>query len=526
MIREGAWGVLGKLLRVAPFVAAVALLSSSCGSTKREFDESAAGSVAGSSSESGADTGGRAGAGATAGTGARAGNAGTGGNGGDAGAADAGAGPGGCEPGEREDCWDASLGAQPPAAQLKGDCHLGSRVCGLDRTWGSCAGSVAPQAADTCDAGNDASCNGTPNEGCTCVAGSKRPCGKTVGKCKAGEQACENAAWGTCVGEVKPAAADTCEAGDDSTCDGIANSGCTCIDGKKRPCGTTLGNCTQGEETCAGGAWGACVGGIQKQAADTCVDGDDADCDGVPNEGCTCKAAQVQACGKCGTRVCAQNGTYNACSGEGECAAGTIETRTQNCGNCGTQAQQRTCSPTCGWGTWTNSGVCTGQGECAPNEIKNLTPSLCSYCGEQARRQTCSTSCQFGAVTNVGSCVQKSCPGLPGDERTGYVKCNQSQTLVCGPTAPCCNKYGGNECTATACTGIDDFRSECDGPEDCTGGKRCYAYYGVAGYVVGVCDTQAFDRPVYCHNSGDCPTGTGSCWTVDINDPVYGTCKI
>ena len=79
-----------------------------------------------------------------------------------------------------------------------------------------------------------------------------------MGPCKAGSQSCSLAAnkasssWGACSGSVGPAAADTCAAGNDNNCNGTANEGCTCTNGAAKTC-----ECG-GPVTCANGSWPAC----------------------------------------------------------------------------------------------------------------------------------------------------------------------------------------------------------------------------------------------------------------------------
>jgi signal transduction histidine kinase len=48
--------------------------------------------------------------------------------------------------------------------------------------------------------------------------------------------------------------------GDDATCNGQANEGCTCINDQTRGCGTGGTGCAYGTETCSGGNWGSCPG--------------------------------------------------------------------------------------------------------------------------------------------------------------------------------------------------------------------------------------------------------------------------
>lgn len=64
----------------------------------------------------------------------------------------------------------------------------------------------------------------------------------------------------------------------------VAGSDCvlitTCTDGETRSCGSDVGTCEEGIETCAGGVWGGvCVGEITP-VAEICNDGKDNNCDG------------------------------------------------------------------------------------------------------------------------------------------------------------------------------------------------------------------------------------------------------
>ncbi len=181
-------------------------------------------------------------------------------------------------------------------ATTPGICKSGTRTCILSAdktstTWGTtCVGQVLPAAADTCVSGNDDTCNGIPNQGCTCINGATDTCGNKLaakGTCAGGTTTCAAGQWGAC--SIQPKTADTCVSGNDDNCNGTPNNGCTCINGATDTCGNKLaakGTCASGTTTCAAGQWGACS--IQPKTADTCDLGNDDTCDGAPNTGCIC----------------------------------------------------------------------------------------------------------------------------------------------------------------------------------------------------------------------------------------------
>src|SRR6185437_11770444 len=233
-------------------------------------------------------------------------------------------------------CTSASAPRSCSAAGALGNCAKGTQSCTTAGTWGAC--SVQPAAMDSCSVqGDDANCNGIVNEGCTCVTGQTQPCGPTaVGICKPGTATCANGVWGSCVGAVMPGARD-CTSALDNNCDGVADNAidsvCQCAAGKTQACGAHPGldghgPCTAGTQSCvvatnkATSSWGTCTGSVGPASADTCVQGNDNNCNGTPNDGCACiNNVTTRACGYCnnGKQTCTDGttngGTYGPCSG-------------------------------------------------------------------------------------------------------------------------------------------------------------------------------------------------------------------
>lgn len=85
-------------------------------------------------------------------------------------------------------------------------------------------------------------------------------------------------------GEVHPGATEICD-GQDNDCNGIPDEGCECEEGETRPCGDwpEEGVCEPGTQTCEDGHWGECIGGVRPSGEE--CNGLDDDCDGRVDDG-------------------------------------------------------------------------------------------------------------------------------------------------------------------------------------------------------------------------------------------------
>ncbi len=152
---------------------------------------------------------------------------------------------------------------------------------------------------------------------------------------------------------------------------------------------------------------------------------------------------EVGSCEKCGIsqRLCDESGQYGApvCQSQGECEAGAQVSAA--CGNCGTQ--ERTCQSDCTWGAL---GACSGEGVCAPGAIdtncisgpstdQKLDPCLV---------KECSSSCQWSA------CKLKAGAVCAWEAGHNYKCCGTDMWQFCSSAScdwhPCASCNGCSAC--------------------------------------------------------------------------------
>lgn len=187
--------------------------------------------------------------------------------------------------------------------------------------------------------------------------------------CKSGAKQCVDNEWSSCVGAVEPKAKDGCDPGNDDNCNGIPNEGCTCTAGQTQVCGTSLGECREGKMTCQpDGTWSACEGQVEPRT-EICDGRADEDCDGRDDRddpSCECINGTQKKCGLLGQR--------------GDCALGARSCSNGRWSRC--RPRFRVTQEACGQPRSDALGQATGDENCDGriDESQNApAPSGCSH---------------------------------------------------------------------------------------------------------------------------------------------------
>ncbi|MEM4245109.1 MAG: MopE-related protein [Candidatus Nanoarchaeia archaeon] len=204
---------------------------------------------------------------------------------------------------------------------------------------------VHPDVDEICN-GRDDNCDATIDEGCPCITGDNRTCGVNVGLCREGVQRCVNALWGICGGPgyIGPRP-EVCDNGLDENCNGYPDEGCTCEENQTMECESDVGECEKGTMVCFEGNWSACSG-YKGPVPEVCNGSKDEDCDGLVD----CDDASCSSSSFCtGTTTTGATPTcYDGIKNQGETGV-----------DCGGPCPACT-AKTCGFGQITQACVCEG----------------------------------------------------------------------------------------------------------------------------------------------------------------------
>jgi len=220
-----------------------------------------------------------------------------------------------------------------------------------------------------------------------CTPGQKQTCGSNVGLCKQGNQTCQqNKTWGACVGEVKPKT-EVCN-GKDDDCNGKTDDEtCNTVDN----CGSPGHKCTASSNKTVSCVDGQCVVGV-------CASGQKRSCYTGPKN-----TSGVGACVN-GTQTCKSDGNWGACNGEVVPSVEICIDRVDNNCNGLIDSSKEGCNAT----NLTNSLLpkfTIGNGKCEPpGETQQNAPIDCgcpkgldligNTCKQPALNQTCGNNVQ------------------------------------------------------------------------------------------------------------------------------------
>ncbi len=355
-----------------------------------------------------------------------------------------------------ENCGVCLPGAMESCGNNIGTCHNGTRTCQSNRQWGECTGGVSA-ISEVCGDNLDNDCNGAINNGCSCSPNnSNRSCGTNFGNCRMGLQTCTSNAWSNC-NNVTSASLEICD-GQDNNCDGTVDEGCSCTSGSSRACGSDTGTCRRGTQNCVNGQWSVCIGGIQPSTTETCGDNLDNNCDGTVDEGCSCTSGSSRACSL----------RLGVCSGLNQtCTNGNWSNCNYNLYNANYQSQETSCNDN-------KDNDCDGQADNQDPDCisliqtctggisysscdQNNKPKYCTYGRLEDRCSICGCPNGMQCRNSDGACItpQVTSGNLRGTS-CGNGRCEPGEVTGCPEDCKSVSETGMQQETTVSETGIEE----------------------------------------------------------------------